>query len=98
MREGPVTGRFMLLVVSPQKRHQHVDIEQVNAQGKSLNASFTLCAVIFGDPFGGSKTTRPFTSRTAAAMRKPRRARSDTALPSETCSSAARLAASANMS
>jgi len=36
----------MLLVVGPHKREQQVDIAQVNPDGKSLNASFTLHAVI----------------------------------------------------
>src|SRR5437867_3349194 len=98
MRPVPVAGRLVLLVIGPEKRYQDIDIEQVNAHGKSFSASFTLRDVILGDPFGGSKTTRPLASRTGGTTCKPRRANSDTALPSDTFSISARLAASAKIS
>ena len=49
MRLKPVASRFVLLMVRPKKRHEHVDVEQVDAHGKSLNSSLTLRAVIFRD-------------------------------------------------
>jgi len=73
-------GLLLIRMVGPQKRRQHIDIEQVNSHGKSLNASFTLRAVILGDPFGGSKTTRPFTSRTGVTSKKAESLRSRPAL------------------
>ncbi len=83
----------MLLMVCPRKRYEDVDVEQVDAHGKSLSASLTFFIVILGAPLGGVNTAKPLTFSMGTKNSSPRRARSDTAFPREMCKDSARFEA-----
>ena len=88
----------MLLMVCPRKRHKNVDVQQVDAHGKSLSASFTFFIVIFGDPLGGVNTTKPLAFSIGTEDSSPRRTRSDTAFPREMRKDRARFEAASRTS
>src|SRR3972149_1912047 len=98
MGSEPTGGRFVLFMVCPRKRHEDVNVQQVNAHGKSLSASLTFFIVILGAPWGGVNTAKPLTFSIGSEDSSPRRARSETAFPSEIRKHSARFEAASRTS